>query len=202
MQHRAALSMEATYDQAALVGALARYRSVTTSVLRSKEGRALISALQHVSPKDFYGPPGWVLTAEAYRDLGFLAEFQRIAEEGLQDDEMRDLRPRLLFGIADSHLRVGDRERGLEVLLQLSRDDDPAWQRRAMFQLAELSCRMGRDDMCKLYCADLLAGELEHAERQFVLGIVGRLLEKQGNYHGAALCFAGVSPFSQQSLPD
>jgi hypothetical protein len=108
----------------------------------------------------------------------------------------------LAFGIAEYHLRVGDRRQCREILQDLTREGDPQWQRRAMFELAELACQMGQAEICDQCCAALLQMKLDDTQRKTVLRIAGRLLEQQGNYHGAALCFAGVSPYSQQPLRD
>jgi hypothetical protein len=57
------------------------------------------------------------------------------------------------------------------------------------------------DDACLRYCYELLAAPLAAADRKQVLHLVGRVFERQGNYHGAALCFSGIPPEAPTPQP-
>jgi hypothetical protein len=202
MNHRAVLVAGPYRDRAALLAALARYRAAATFGQRKKEGRELVQAMTHVEPPDYWGSQGYVLLADACRSLGFVCQSQAILAEGLRQVQQGAVRLRMMHSLGECHLLAGNREACRDLLNQLVHEGDEPWRRRATLGLAELAFQMGDDEACQKFCSLLLENTPAAPERKAALLIAGRLLERQGNYHGAALCFAGVSPYSQEPLGD
>jgi tetratricopeptide (TPR) repeat protein len=200
MDHRAVLEKGPFYDHAAWLAALARYRAAQTAPLREKEGRSLIASMTHVKPAEFFGAQGYILLADAYRDLGLLGDMHRILSDGLQRPHPGAMRQRMLFGVAEYHRRSGQREKCQEALSQLAQETHGDWEWRAKLALADMAFHVN-DDACLRYCYELLAAPLAAADRKQVLHLVGRVFERQGNYHGAALCFSGIPPEAPTPQP-
>ncbi len=194
MDHREALEMEPTWDHAALLAALSRFQAAQTEAQQEKEGRALIAALTHVQAASFWGGQDFVIAAEAFCDLGMPSDATRILADGLQQSNLGRIRWRMLYDSACARRDIGDLGRCRELLVQLQQEGNGEWARIAALDLAELAFERGDDEECLRLCHQLLEAPDAEPERNQILRTIGRVYERQGNYHGAALCFAGVSP--------
>jgi tetratricopeptide (TPR) repeat protein len=194
MEQRRVLGVDPYSDQAAFLAALARFQAAESPAQAEIEGRALIAALTHVQPDDFFGTYGPVLVARAYRSLQMLEEAQQILLQGLDRPLQGGLRQRIRYELAQSYRRSGDREKCGEILKSLVAEGNAEWARRARLELAYVAFQSGDDAACLQACAPLLESTGAENTHREVLRLVGRVLERQKNYRDAALCFAGVAP--------
>jgi tetratricopeptide (TPR) repeat protein len=194
MEQRTALASDLYADGAAFLAALARFEATDDPKQIEAEGRLLIAALTHVKPGAFFGAQGFLLVARAYRNLEMLEDMQQVLLQGLGQPMPVGLRRNMLYELARSHRRSGERDKCRETLRSLLKDSDAEWARRARLELARVTFQAGDDAECLRACTQLLdATSADYTHRE-ALRIMGRVLERQKNYHGAALCFAGIAP--------
>ncbi|TVS19488.1 MAG: hypothetical protein EA424_08270 [Planctomycetaceae bacterium] len=194
MEHRPVLVIEPYRDQAAFLAALARYQAASSSTEQDRSARGLLEALSHVSPDNFWGAYGALLTATAYRELSLYGPANSILIQGASDGNLGTIRERMLFELARNHYRCGDLQPCMEVLRELILGRRSRWSDRAELLLVQSEFDAGNDETCLRLCRELLRSSTVPATRAALLAMMGRVYQRQGKHVEAAMCFTGHLP--------
>ncbi|MCA9225108.1 MAG: tetratricopeptide repeat protein [Planctomycetales bacterium] len=194
MEFREELRSPTHFDQAAFLGALARFRAAKLETQFEHEGRALVNALSHIDPTDFFGYQAYLLIAEAYRDLELLPEMSDVLARGAAITSPGALRDRMLFQLAVYQEQSGQNQTALESYDALATHAADPWRSDADLRRATLAVTLKDSQVAQVSCRRLLSRPEATTSVDEVLRALGRAYQLEGDYERAAQCFAGVAP--------
>ncbi len=194
MENRSAVRRPPYRDRAAFLSALARFRTAKSQSRIGIAGRALVSALSNLRPDEFFTASEYLLVAETYEQLQLIDEARRLCEIALEDSLPTMSRDRITFALADYHVRQEQVEKAKPLLAQLALSQNRDVATNATKKLAEVAFAQNKEDDCLRYCQNLLRIVNNHTELSTVLRLMGQVYEQRGDFHNAAVCFAGMTP--------
>lgn len=195
MDYRDQLMLPNVRDQVAF----ARYKSATTEIQRTREGRNLVAALSHVDHRQFFGDYSALMIGEASREMELDDRVITTYESAIKDSPTPIVRDRLVYELADWLVNTGQLEAASQHYQQLSQSGTAKWKRQGELQFAQLAFRQKKDEDCLKSCKGLLESATDDQERVLVLDLMGRIYERRGDYKNASHCFSGLMPNEERT---
>ena len=195
MESRDRLQQPPYANVAVFLSALTRYRHAIRPGEVARRTKELISATVKVKPKAFFGEFGYLLIGDAFAELNFTSEAQRVYEEGIRNTRGNPMHGVLLYRVATELRKRDDLEAAAEALEELAQTDSP-WASTASIELAEIMMRDADFERCIQHCRRSLLQGYPEASQAKLLAVLGRAYEELGRHEQASLCFAGFLPAS------
>jgi tetratricopeptide (TPR) repeat protein len=190
-QQRPLLQKEPYRVTAAFLDAYAQYRLAKSTNAGRREASELLSTLWRDQDETMLGPVGHCLMAEAYRDLGFQDQAERLLRR-VAPQTHGPMVQHLNFLLGDTLLKLNRRDEAAGVFEKLAATPSP-FRRRALWELARLDLEEKHYAECAQKCQELWAKE-SVSDQTALLQLWGAALEGAGDLDKAAQCFAGQAP--------
>jgi tetratricopeptide (TPR) repeat protein len=192
-KHRIPLHQDPYKPTAAFLDAFARYKLAKAEGPARRETTELISILWHHKDATLLGPVGLYLLAQAYEELAFLDQAERLLRKAsVSARKHACLAIGLDRKLGEVLLKLNQREKA-EVLFEKIAATDSPHRVHANLHLARLHLADKRWKDCAEKCQQLWKDQT-HPEPMVVLQLWGTALEGVGEYAKAARCFAGKAP--------
>ncbi len=176
---------------AAFLDCYAQFQLAKANKAGRREAGELLSLLWRDQDDMLLGSVGHFLMAQAYRDLGFWDQAERLLRQATQKAD-GPLITGLEYLLADTLVRQNRGEEAGKLFEKLAAGPS-AYRARGVFQLAELDLQAQRVSECLQKCQQLWS-EHSFADTAALLQLWGHALEKSGEYTKAAQCFNGQAP--------
>ena len=137
------------------------------------------------------GPYGQWLVAQAYRELGFGDEAERLLRLTLPESR-GPFKASVEYALAETLVKKGQHDEAAQLFSQCV-EADTRYRPRARFQLARLDLEQKRFRECAEACRQLWS-EHTFLEEPALLALWGAALEGSGDLAKAAQCYAGKAP--------
>ena len=194
MDHREPLGREDYLTRAIFLSSLTRFRTAIRPSEIQRRRRELTSAVMRVEPETFFGDFGFLLVADAFREIGVHSEVHRICQQGLSKRLTPAVRDELLFRMAESYKEEGQAMLAQNALLELAAGGSTVWKPAALIELAHLLFDNSEYASCVRHCHWALENDFSENETALLLRILGRAYESIGDHRNASECFAGFLP--------
>jgi tetratricopeptide (TPR) repeat protein len=190
-KQRVLLQKDPYKPAASFLDAYAQYRLAKKSNSGRREASELLSALWRDLDDAMLGPVGYYLIAQAYGELGFWDQAERL---------LRQVAPHTHGPIAlglecllgDAILKQRRRTEAMTVFEKVAAQPSP-FRLRARLQIARFDLEDKHFTACIQKCQELWA-ETSMADTPALLQLWGAALEGTGDFAKAAQCFAGKAP--------
>ncbi|HZZ78301.1 MAG TPA: tetratricopeptide repeat protein [Gemmataceae bacterium] len=192
-QNRIVLLQERNRAAASFLDAYAEYRLSRATKGASAGDRAindLVEALWLNKDEINLGLQGQWLVAQAYADLGFSEQAERLLRKA-QPTAHGNFRASVEVSLAELHARKGERADARK-LLDKWVQPETTQRPRCRFLLARLDLEENRFRECADSCANLWKDR--YSDAPALLATWGAALEGLGDLDKAAKCYAGVPP--------
>ena len=156
-----------------------------------KSVNELIEILWHNRDDTVLGEYGQWLIAEAYRELGFWEQAERVlrlAHVGVSGP----LKVSVEYSLADTLMKVNKRTEAVEIFTRHAEMESP-YRARAHFQLAKVDVEEKRFQAAVDKCRNLWK-DRSIPDQSALLNLWGAALEGNGELAKAARCYAGKAP--------
>jgi tetratricopeptide (TPR) repeat protein len=190
-KQRASLQKEPYRPTAAFLDAYAQFRLAKATNTSRREASELLSTLWRDQDETLLGPVGHSLIAQAYRDLGFWDQAERLLRQATTQTQ-GPLNASLTYLLGDTLLKQNRREEAGRLFAKLAATPS-SLRTPARLQLAQLDLQDKRFQECVSKCQKLWA-EQAVSDPTPLLQIWGAALEGTGDFTKAAQCFAGKAP--------
>ena len=190
-KHRAVLHKEPYRVTAAFLDTYAQFRAARKAGDYRRETADLVSTLCHDQEESLLGPFGLWLMAEAYRDLGFFEQAEKLLRKTAKDLH-GPFTSCLDYSLADTLAQRGDHAEAARLFEEVTARDTP-YRAKARFELARLDLLHKRYHECAAKCQQLWKDKA-FADAQPLLRVWGAALEGSGDITRAAQCYAGKAP--------
>jgi tetratricopeptide (TPR) repeat protein len=169
----------------------AQFRLGKQDKINRRDASDLLGSLWQGQDDALLGPVGQRLIAQAYRDLGFWSEAEKVLRGAVKKTE-GSLLPQLNYLLADTLLKQNQRDQAVKLLTKLAAAPS-SHHYAALFQLAQLDFQDHHFQECVQKCRQLWP-EHQGADTSALLKLWGAALEASGDPTRAAQCFAGTAP--------
>jgi tetratricopeptide (TPR) repeat protein len=190
-QHRSILRTDPYKPTAAFLDAYAQFRLTKSTQQNRRLASELLGTLWRDQDQTLLGSLGNGLIAQAYRDLGFWDQAERLLRRTLAQTKGPFVSP-LEYLLGDTLLRQNHRDEAIGLFEKLAASHGPR-SAPARFQLAQIRVQDGRFKEGVEMCRQLWA-EQSLADSAPLLQVWGAALEGAGDLVKAAKCFAGKAP--------
>ncbi len=177
--------------QAAFLDALARYYTAKGTPAHRREAADVLKTLWQMVDPTLLGPIGYCLAAEAYDEVGFPDQAERLLRQAATHTQS-PMMPLVDLKLGAILLKQGQRE-SAKLLFEKVAQGSSAASGRARFQLARLDLMEKRWQPCIERCRALWRDQ-SFDEPLTLLDVWGSALEGSGDFVKAARCFAGLAP--------
>jgi tetratricopeptide (TPR) repeat protein len=190
-KHRKTLQKEPCKSMAAFLDAYGQYRLAKPLNGGRREAGELLDTLGADLDDRLLGPVGWCIAAQAFQDLGFADQAERLLRKTVAKSR-GPVVSSLEHLLAESLLAQNRQDEAIPLLEKLAKSETPA-RPNARFRLAQIDLQKKRYSDCVVKCKELWS-QGAFAEPAALLSLWGAALEKTGDFANAARCFAGKAP--------
>ena len=189
---RLVMQKEPAKATAAFLDAYAQFRLAKATNSTRREASELLSTLWRDQEGDLLGAVGQSLRAQAYRDLGFWDQAERLLRHAAAQTP-GPMKPALEYLLGDTLLQQNHGDEATRLFEKLAATPS-AFRTRARLQLAQLDLKAKHFQECARKCQELWAEQALPDGAGALLQIWGAALEGAGDFAKAAQCFAGKAP--------
>jgi tetratricopeptide (TPR) repeat protein len=192
-KQRVALRQAPYKDTAAFLDGYATHQLAVAAKLLRREGSDLLSTLLQNQDTTLLGPIGQTLIAQAYDDLGFPDQAERLLRKALANVHTKtSLATNLELKLAEALLKQDQRSKAQPLLEKVAAT---SFNHRTLanFHLARLDLLDKEWKLCADKCRHLWE-EKSFADSAALLQMWGTAYEGMGDYTRAAQCFSGKAP--------
>jgi tetratricopeptide (TPR) repeat protein len=194
VQNRAGLQAPPYRSTAAFLDSYVQYRlakGLKETNASRREVADMVGTLWRNRDDTILGPYGQWLVAQAYHDLGFSDEAERLLRRALPEAR-GPFKASVEYALAETLLKKGQHDEAARMFAQCA-EPESRHRVRAIFQLARLDLEQKRFRECAEACGRLWR-ERPFPEESALLAVWGAALEGSGDLAKAAMCYAGKAP--------
>ena len=180
---------------ASLLGAYARFRGVSDQRQIQAERNRLLTSIAMLDDAAFESFADCYVAARAYRELGFADKAIDKMLLSLARPDIGQWQRQLMFELGQLQQSTGRKDEAIKTF-ELLTDTNDQWRTLALERLIKLYIDNGKIDQSIAQCQQLWKAGLDDEQKRTTLKVLGEAYQQQGEYHTAALCFAGILPDS------
>jgi tetratricopeptide (TPR) repeat protein len=191
VENRALVSQLEYRRAAAFLDTLARYRACTDRKLKQRESADLLTCLLTLHDENFLGPPGLLLLAQSYRDLGMNDRLIAFATKALP--RLRGpLAIEMSATLADAYYATDKQAQAAALYARVAAGRGPQAV-PARLRLAEIALKSKNSNECLKWCRRLLQ-EPGTTDAGVILRLMAGAYELAGERDKAIRCLSGKVP--------